>query len=74
MLWELLESRPLEGMKCILNCLIEVVVALEYLHSIGIVHGDLKCSNVLCQTSNFDARGYRCLIGDFGLSRSVWII
>jgi len=41
----------------------EIAKGMEYLHEKGVLHGDLKASNVLVS----DHR-YRCLIADFGLS------
>lgn len=41
----------------------EVVIALEYLHGRGIVHGDLKLENIL-----LGADGH-VLLSDFGLAR-----
>jgi serine/threonine protein kinase len=41
----------------------EIAKGMEYLHAQGVLHGDLKASNVLVS----DQR-YRCLIADFGLS------
>lgn len=52
----------------ILRCLLDVVCALEYLHANGICHGDLKCGNVLCQSSVLDSRGFVCKVGDFGMA------
>ncbi|PPR04893.1 hypothetical protein CVT26_012713 [Gymnopilus dilepis] len=40
----------------------EISKGMEYLHSKGIHHGDLKASNVLVDNK------YRCVISDFGLS------
>jgi len=40
----------------------EVSKGMEYLHSKGVLHGDLKASNVLV-----DNRSH-CVIADFGLS------
>ncbi len=69
-LWTTLEQNQSKGMHMILKCLIEVLFGMEYLHSIGVVHGDLKCANVLCSSRRLDARGWVCKIGDFGLSES----
>ncbi|KAF9529086.1 hypothetical protein CPB83DRAFT_812894 [Crepidotus variabilis] len=40
----------------------EVARGMEYIHSKGVLHGDLKASNVLVDNN------YRCVISDFGQS------
>ena len=40
----------------------EIAKGMEYLHSQGVLHGDLKGANVLVDDK------YRCVISDFGLS------
>jgi len=53
----------------IYKALLDTASGLDYLHSIGVVHGDLKTANVLLKGSAKDPRGFKCLIADFGLSR-----
>ena len=59
-----------KGLVWVLKCLLEIVYGMEYLHSIGVVHGDLKCANVMCSSKLSDARGFVCKIADFGLART----
>jgi serine/threonine protein kinase len=51
------------------KALLDITSGLDYLHSIGIVHGDLKLSSMLLKGSARDVRGFCCKIADFGLSR-----
>jgi serine/threonine protein kinase len=51
------------------KALLDTAAGLDYLHSIGVVHGDLKTCNVLLKGSARDVRGFCCKIADFGLSR-----
>jgi serine/threonine protein kinase len=46
------------------RCLSDIADALDYIHGQGIIHRDIKSSNVL-----LDAEG-RCYIADFGIARS----
>ncbi|CAD7697973.1 unnamed protein product [Ostreobium quekettii] len=48
---------------------LDVANAMNYLHSLGITHGDLKADNVLLKSANTDRRGFFCKVSDFGLSR-----
>lgn len=49
----------------------DVASAMAYLHSLGVVHGDLTAGNCMLvsrQPSKRDPRGFSALVGDFGLS------
>jgi len=50
---------------------LDVANAMNYLHTLGITHGDLKADNVLLKSNNTDRRGFFCKVSDFGLSRYV---
>lgn len=39
---------------------------MDYIHSFGIIHGDLKLGNVLLKTHRVDRRGYVAKVSDFG--------
>lgn len=67
-LWTVLGSDRPRGMHMVLKSLLDVLFGMEYLHSIGIFHGDLTCANVLCSSKRLDARGFVCKVADFGLS------
>ncbi|GAX72582.1 hypothetical protein CEUSTIGMA_g38.t1 [Chlamydomonas eustigma] len=49
--------------------LLETVVALQFLHTNGVVHGDLKAANILLSAQNIDQRGFVAKVADFGFSR-----
>ena len=52
-------------------CLRDIASGLAYLHSVGVVHGDVKPPNVLLKSLGDDpaGRGWVCKLADFGLSR-----
>ena len=68
-IWGLLQKDHAAGLRWILRCLIEIAGAMDYMHSIGLVHGDLKCNNVLLQSTRSEARGFTCKLSDMGCSR-----
>ena len=50
----------------------DIAAGMDYLHSLGVLHSDLKAANVLLtskQPSSYDPRGFVCKVTDFGLSR-----
>lgn len=42
---------------------------MDYIHSFGIIHGDLKLGNVLLKTHRVDRRGYVAKVSDFGMCK-----
>lgn len=36
-----------------LRCLIDIAAGMEYLHSLGVIHGDLKGANVLLKSTGY---------------------
>lgn len=48
---------------CIYRCLIDIAAGMDYLHSVGVLHGDLKAANVLCKSTATDPRGFTCKVG-----------
>ncbi|KAK9827328.1 hypothetical protein WJX81_005997 [Elliptochloris bilobata] len=56
-------------MQTIIACLLDIASGMEYLHTAGVLHGDLKPANVLLKATSADRRGYQCKLGDFGLAR-----
>ena len=49
----------------ILLCLLDVAAGMNYLHSIGIMHSDLKAANVLLKSAAVtqdDPRGFICKV------------
>ena len=58
--WKLLQEDLQKGLQWVFKCLLEIIYALEYLQSLSVIHGDLKCANVLCKSSTSDFRGFTC--------------
>ncbi|DBA79881.1 TPA: hypothetical protein ACH3X1_008206 [Trebouxia sp. C0004] len=46
----------------------DIAAGMDYLHSLGVLHGDLKGANVLLKSTATDSRGFICKLADFGLS------
>ncbi|GAX79247.1 hypothetical protein CEUSTIGMA_g6687.t1 [Chlamydomonas eustigma] len=67
-----------EGWFCLLMTAKEICVAVSHLHSLRVVHGDLKARSVLltaappCCQLGPDARGFTVKISDFGSSAVLW--
>lgn len=57
-----------ESLPEVLDISADIAAAGSYLHSRGIIHGDLTANNVLIKTQ-VSRKGYVCKICDFGLAR-----
>jgi serine/threonine protein kinase len=68
-IWELFERDRAAALRWILRTSIDVATGLEYMHGMGLIHGDLKCNNILLQSTSTEARGFRCCIADMGSAR-----
>ncbi|KAF6262257.1 kinase-like domain-containing protein [Scenedesmus sp. NREL 46B-D3] len=55
------------NMRLLHTVLLDVAHSLRYLHSMGMVHLDIKAENVLLQTASGRPNGFVCKLGDFGL-------
>ena len=51
------------GLLWVLKCLLDIAYGVEYMHFSGVLHGDLKCANVLCKACSTDIRGFICKVG-----------
>ncbi|PNW87635.1 hypothetical protein CHLRE_02g141966v5 [Chlamydomonas reinhardtii] len=49
--------------------LLEVALALRYMHSRRLVHCDIKPANLLIKGNSRDPRGWACKLSDFGCAR-----
>ncbi|KAL4418774.1 hypothetical protein ABPG77_010379, partial [Micractinium sp. CCAP 211/92] len=63
------DGRP--HMVSIYLCLLDIAAGMQYLHSMGIMHSDLKPANVLLKATRNSLRGFSCKLADFGLSRML---
>lgn len=68
-IWELFNKDSAAAVRWILRTLVDIAGGLEYMHCMGLVHGDIKCNNILLQSTNTEARGCRAIIADMGCAR-----
>eukprot|EP00198_Chlamydomonas_reinhardtii_P003354 XP_001692690.1 predicted protein [Chlamydomonas reinhardtii] len=57
--------------RSVLLTLLEVALALRHMHSLHLVHCDLKPQNVLLKSNPRDSRGFTAKLSDFGLAKTM---
>ena len=57
-------------MPLLLQTLKDVAAAMAYLHGVGILHGDLTCSNIMLTQDDTDVRGFHTKVVDFGQAQA----
>ncbi|GFR44780.1 hypothetical protein Agub_g6112, partial [Astrephomene gubernaculifera] len=63
---------PLQlNMRAVYSTLLEIALALRHMHSLHLVHCDLKPQNVLLKSSPRDPRGFTAKLSDFGLAKMM---
>lgn len=51
----------------IMRCFVQLCFALQHVHSNGIIHRDIKTSNIFLTTPSLD----RIKLGDFGIAKAL---
>ncbi|GLC56327.1 hypothetical protein PLESTB_001092900 [Pleodorina starrii] len=59
------------NMRSVYATLLEIALALRHMHSLALVHCDLKPQNVLLKSSPRDPRGFTAKLSDFGLAKMM---
>ncbi|KAG2448078.1 hypothetical protein HYH02_007103 [Chlamydomonas schloesseri] len=57
--------------RSVMLTLLEVALALRHMHSLHLVHCDLKPQNVLLKSNPRDSRGFTAKLSDFGLAKTM---
>ncbi|KAI8462418.1 MAG: kinase-like domain-containing protein [Monoraphidium minutum] len=55
----------------LLDILLDIANSLQYLHSISLLHGDIKLDNVLLKSDPLRPMGFMPKLADFGLSKML---
>ena len=68
-IWKSLKEDRVAAVRWIKRALLDIAGGLQYVHSLGLVHGNMKCNNILLQSGASDSHGFVCKIADIGCSR-----
>jgi serine/threonine protein kinase len=60
---------PVRNMHFIYLTLVEIALALRYLHDHNIAHLDIKPGNILLKSTKSNPRGFTAKLADFGLAK-----
>lgn len=63
---------PATTLRAVVRTAKEIAQGLSHLHSINVIHGDLKPSNILLKSSRVDRRKFVAKVSDFGLSKMLF--
>lgn len=67
----LLNPNGVLDMKAVLSTCLDICRGVQYLHHRSVIHGDLKCGNVLLCSSTQHPGAFTAKVADFGLSRQL---
>lgn len=60
------DGRSKINMRLLYSILLEIANSLKYLHSVGMVHCDLKADNIIMASTSGNSHGFMCKLADFG--------
>jgi Protein tyrosine and serine/threonine kinase len=59
------------SLSTVLSTAHDIASAMQYIHERGYIHGDLSGNNIMFSSAPNDDRGFKALVGDFGLAREL---
>jgi len=68
---QLLKPNGVVDMSAVLSTCLDICRGVQYLHYRSVIHGDLKCANVLLCSSTHHPGAFTAKVADFGLSRQL---